>query len=163
MRPGFAAVIATVVATAGGAPPGLAQARKEKVHTAPASVSAGSCKPQPLSESEARKLLEKLAYISKNPGSYEIEPPQREGVWFSFEVSWRVHCKNVKGCLGYSTFADVNEYTADIVNPIPIDEAGNAKLVRGRALAKAQEALRRSHCFGPTVLKKYRAPKYWNH
>jgi hypothetical protein len=113
------------------------------------------CKPSPLTLEEARQLLEFLPYVAEDRRSGLTDHfalDHESNAWYVFRVEVSPAPPHGSPISGYEA---VNRYTADIADPILLckEEPGSKELVR------LQNALRRSHCLGPSVLKKYRDRK----
>lgn len=132
-----------------------AQSRAGKATERSAPCSCRTRKPEPLTKQEAKQLLTRLPYVSQDRlrgirDHFEFD--QRVNVWYTFRLT---HSPNTEQGLRIDGYEAVNTYTADIVDPILLckTEATTPKLRR------LQDALRRSHCLGSAILKKYRNGK----
>jgi hypothetical protein len=122
----------------------------------PAQKAQASCAPTPLSVEEAHKLLEGLPFVAedrKRGTQDDFELDHRANVWYVFRVEATPVSPNGSVIAGYDA---VNMYTADVVDPIWLCKPEKAT----KKLVDMQTTLRRSHCLGPAVLKKYRSIKY---
>lgn len=147
------AVLATLAASICQRLP--AQSRAGKVTERSAPCPCRTRKPEPLMKQEAKQLLTRLPYVSQDRlrgirDHFGFD--QRVNVWYTFRLT---HSPNTEQGLRIDGYEAVNTYTADIEDPILLCKA-EATTPKLRSL---QRALRRSHCLGTAILKKYRNEK----